>query len=392
MPDSEQPPASGPLADVKVLDLASVVAAPGAARHMADFGADVIKVEPPGGDATRSLGWARDGDDDSLFWKLISRGKRCVVIDLKSEAGVERLLRLAAGADVLIENMRPGKLERLGLGPDVLLARNPRLVVVRVTGFGQSGPYAQHAGFATSAEAVGGYAALCGTPDGPPLLPPVALTDEVTGIGAAFAALAAVHHARRTGEGQVVDINLLECTLQLMGPLPAAYAHLGYEQPRLGSGLPYSTPRGTYRCADGVWVAISTTAETIARRVLRLLGVDADPRFASSRSRGEHRDELDALLGAWVAERDSADVLERFREVEAAIAPVNSMAGVFADPHVRDRGLLQEVDGVCMQRPIAQLSRTPTGVRWAGRALGADDAEILGDPEPTVEPTAPGGA
>jgi crotonobetainyl-CoA:carnitine CoA-transferase CaiB-like acyl-CoA transferase len=375
--------APGPLADLKVLDLGSVVAGPAAGRHLADFGAEVIKVEPPGGDALRQLGWVRDGDEDSLFWKLIARGKRCVAIDLKSAAGAAALLDLASDADALIENMRPGKLEKLGLGPEQLHARNPRLVVVRVTGFGQTGPYAQHAGFATSAEAMSGYAALCGTPDGPPLLPPVALTDELTGVAAAFAALAAIHHARRTGEGQVIDINLLECTLQLMGPLPAAYEHLGYEQPRLGSGLPYSIPRGTYRCSDGAWVAISTTAETVAQRVLALLGVDADQRFVTARSRVEHRAELDSLMVDWMASRTSQAAIAEFRRVQAAIAPVYSMADVAADPHVRERGILETVDGVRMQRPIAQLSRTPTGVRWAGRALGADDEEILGRGETT---------
>lgn len=369
--------APGPLAGLKVLDLGSVVAAPGAARHLADFGADVIKVEPPGGDPIRRLAWTREGDDDSLFWKLLSRGKRCVVIDLQSADGVAALTALAGEADVLVENMRPGKLERLGLGPERLHEVNRRLVLLRLTGFGQTGPYAQHAGFATSAEAMSGYAALCGTPDGPPLLPPVALTDELAAMAGAFAVLAAVRHAQLSGEGQVVDVNLLECTLQIMGPLPSAHAHLGYEQPRLGSGLPYSIPRGAYRCADGVWVAISTTAESVAQRVLALLGVADEPRFATAGLRDEHREELDALLGAWAAERSSTEAIEEFRRVEAAIAPVYTMADLFADPHVREREIFETVDGVCMQRPVAQLSLTPTHVRWAGRPLDADRDEIL---------------
>ena len=285
MTDADHRPARGPLADVRVIDMATLLAAPEAARHLADFGADVIKVEAPSGDPARRLGWFRPGDHDSLFWRLVGRGKRSAVLDLKHPAGLDAMLRLVDTAHVLIENLRPGKLERLGLPPDVLHERNPRLVVLRVTGFGQTGPYAMRPGYASLAEAMSGWAAISGLPDGQPLLPPIALTDEVTAMLGAFAVMVALRHAEHTGEGQVIDLSLSESMLSLMGPLPSAYAHLGYLQPRLGAGIPFSVPRGTYQCSDGVWVAVATSSDSIAGRVLGLLGIADDPRFSSFQKR-----------------------------------------------------------------------------------------------------------
>jgi crotonobetainyl-CoA:carnitine CoA-transferase CaiB-like acyl-CoA transferase len=369
------------LEDLRVIDMATVFAGPGAARHLGDFGADVIKVEAPAGDGVRRMGWFPPSGGDSYTWKLLGRNKRAVVLDLKTAHGRDALLRLADDADVLIENFRPGTLERLGLAPDVLLERNPRLVVLRVTGFGQDGPYASRPGFATMAEAMSGFAAINGEPDGGPLLPPIALTDEVTAVAGAFAVMVALRERDRSGLGQVIDANLLESMLQMMSALPSAAAHLGYEQPRLGSGIPYSVPRGTYQSADGRWVAISTSAESVAHRVLTLLGVEDDARFATFESRAAHRDELDAIVRAWIAARPFDAVMDAFERAEAAIAPVYTMAEVLADPHVRARHVFVEVDGVVMQGPIARLSRTPGEVRWAGRPLGADTADVLGDPE-----------
>ncbi|MBA3605339.1 MAG: CoA transferase, partial [Acidimicrobiia bacterium] len=235
--------------DVRVLDLSTVIAGPNCARYLADFGADVIKVERPGGDSLRRMAWRDNRDGEGLWWKLANRNKRTIVLDLKDDDDLAVLWRLVADAGVVVENFRPGTLERLGLGPDALLARNPRLVITRISGFGQDGPYASRPGFATIAEAMSGFAALNGEPDGPPLLPPVALTDEATGLAAAFATLVAVH----SGVGQVVDVSLLETMFHFMGPLPTVFALTGEQQPRLGSGLPYSVPRGTYQCRDGAW-------------------------------------------------------------------------------------------------------------------------------------------
>jgi crotonobetainyl-CoA:carnitine CoA-transferase CaiB-like acyl-CoA transferase len=367
------------LEGLRVVDMATVFAGPGAARHLADFGADVVKVESPAGDGVRRMGWFPPEGGDSYTWKLLGRNKRAIVLDLKTDRGRDALLGLAADADVLVENFRPGTLERLGLGPDVLHARNPGLVVLRVTGFGQDGPYAARPGFATMAEAMSGFAAINGEPDGPPLLPPIALTDEVAALAGAFAVMVALRHRDRTGEGQVVDVNLLESMLQMMSALPSAAAHLDYEQPRLGSGIPYTVPRGTYRCADNQWVAISTSSESVAHRVLELMGLGDDPRFATFQGRAEHREELDAAVARWIGARPKREVLDAFERAEAAIAPVYSMRELLADPHVQARAVFQTVDGIVMQGPTARLSRTPAELRWAGRPLGADTDEIVGE-------------
>jgi len=358
---------------LRVLDLATVLAGPSCARYLADFGADVIKVErPDGGDTWRRVGWTGPADDVGLWWKLTNRNKRFVALDLKDANDVGLLLRLAADAHVLVENFRPGTLERLGIGPDVLLAHNPALVITRVTGFGQDGPYAARAGFATLAEAMSGFAAINGEADGGPLLPPIALTDEVAGLAAAFATMVALH----SGVGQVVDVNLLESLFQLMGPLMSVYQLSGYLQPRAGSAIPYTVPRGTYRCADGRWVAISTSADSVAARVMKLLGVADDARFATFAGRMEHRDELEEIVTAWIGARPADEVVAAFDAAEAAIAPVMTMADVAADPHVRARGMITEVDGMPMQGLIARLSATPGRLRWAGRPLDADGAAV----------------
>lgn len=367
-----------PLDGLRVVDASTVLAGPACARYLADFGADVVKVERPGdGDTLRGLGWRDPRDGVTLWWKLQGRNKRCIALDLKDSADLDVFLRLCDGADVLVENFRPGTLERLGAAPAVLHERNPRLVITRVTGFGQDGPYANRPGFATIAEAMSGFAAVNGETHGGPLLPPIALTDEVTGLVAAFATMVALH----SGDGQVVDVNLLESLFQLMGPLIGAYRLLGYEQPRLGSGIPYTVPRGTYRTSDGEWVAISTSAESVARRVLQLIGAGDDERFTSFEGRVAHREELEEAVAAWVGARPQAEVLAAFDAAEAAIAPVMTMADISDDPHYRQRGAIVDLDGVPMQGLIARLSATPGRLGWAGRALDADGPAIRAEVE-----------
>ncbi|HXH59236.1 CoA transferase [Iamia sp.] len=383
--------ADGPLTGLRVIDCSTVVAGPGCARYLADFGADVVKVErPDGGDTTRAMGWRDPRDDVTLWWKLEGRNKRSVVLDLKDPEDLDRMRRLVADADVLVENFRPGTLERLGLDPVQLIEANPRLVVTRITGFGQDGPYAGRPGFATIAEAMSGFAGINGEPDGAPLLPPIALTDEITALVAAYATLAAVH----SGVGQVVDANLYESLLQVMGPLPSAKALLDYDQPRLGAGIPYSVPRGTYRCSDGRWVAISTSAESVAQRVMALIGLAGDPRVATFSDRVAHRELVDGTLGAWIAGRPLDDVLVAFEAAHAAAAPVHTMGDILADPHLAARGALPVVDGVPMQGLVARLSATPGRLRWAGRPLGADTEAVLAEVESTVAdaPPPPGAA
>jgi crotonobetainyl-CoA:carnitine CoA-transferase CaiB-like acyl-CoA transferase len=363
---------SGPLDGLRVIDMSTVLAGPNCARYLADFGADVIKVERPAGDSLRNIAWRDPRDGVGLWWKLVNRNKRTLVLDVKARDDRECLLGLVDDANVLVENLRPGTLERLGLGPDELLDRNPDLVITRVTGFGQDGPYANRPGFATIAEAMSGFAAINGEPDGQPLLPPIALTDEVTGLAAAFATMVALH----SGVGQVVDANLLETMFHLMGPLVSLYGVTGEQQPRLGSGLPYTVPRGTYRCSDGEWVASSTSSDGVAARVLDLLGVADDERFATFGDRATNREALEAIMADWCSQRTRAEVLEAFTEAEAAIGPVMDMADIAADPHYAHRGTIEDLDGTPMQGLIARLSATPGSLRWAGRALDADGDEI----------------
>ena len=363
----------GPLADLRVVDLATVLAGPNCARYLADFGADVIKVErPDGGDSMRNLGWRDPRDGEGMWWKLVNRNKRTIALDLKAAADLDVLLELLDDADVLVENFRPGTLERLGLGPAVLHARNPRLVVTRVTGFGQTGPYRHRAGFATIAESMSGLAAISGEPGGQPLLPPIALTDEITGLAAAFATMVAVH----SRVGQVVDVSLIESLFQFMSPLVTLYALTGEMQPRMGAGLPYTVPRGTYRCADGEWVGISTSSDSVAARVLNLLGVGGDERFTTFAARMAHREELEALMRAWCAARTRPAVMDAFEAAEAAIGPVMDMAQIATDPHYAARGAIVELDGTPMQGLLAKLSATPGELRWQGRPMNADGDTI----------------
>jgi crotonobetainyl-CoA:carnitine CoA-transferase CaiB-like acyl-CoA transferase len=281
-------------------------------------------------------------------------------------------------ADVLVENLRVGKLEALGIGPAELHADNPRLVILRVSGFGQTGPYSSRPGFATLAEAMSGYASISGEPERPPLLPPTSLTDDLAALAGAFAVMVALWERERSGLGQVVDVNLLESIVQVMGPLITAYVDSGYLQPRLGSGIPYSVPRGVYLTSDDRYVAVSASAQQIARRLLTLLGVEDDPRFRSHDSRVEHRAELDGLLQAWIGRRTAAEVLAEFEQIDAAAAVVYSVADLVDDPHVRARDAMVDVDGYTMQGLVARFSRTPGAIRFAGRPLGSD-TESFGD-------------
>ncbi len=363
---------STPLSGLRVVDISTVLAGPNCARYLADFGADVIKVErPDGGDSLRNMAWKDPRDGVGLWWKLVNRNKRTIALDLKNEEDRKVFMDLVTAADVLVENFRPGTLERLGLGPDLLLAANPKLVITRVSGFGQDGPYAQRPGFASIAEAISGFAAVNGEPDGPPLLPAIALTDELTGVTAAFATMVALH----SGTGQVVDVNLLETIFHMMGPVISLYALTGELQPRLGSGLPYTVPRGTYCCSDGEWVGISASSDTVARRVMHILGVD-DDRFSSFEGRVQHRDELEARMREWCAVRTRAEVIAVFEKAEAAIGPVYDMADIARDEHFAYRHAVTTVGDTPMQNLIARLSATPGVLHHEGRPLDADGAEI----------------
>lgn len=371
------------LSGVRVLDAATLFAGPLAATLLGDFGAEVVKIEHPKGDPVRSHGAQRDGV--GLWWKMLGRNKKAMTLYLGSPEGQELFRRLAADADVVIENFRPGTLERWGLGYDELREINPRLVLARVTGFGQTGPYAKRPGFGTLAEAMSGFAAITGEPDGPPTLPPFGLADGIAALTTAFAVMTALRAREATGEGQVVDLAIIEPILTLLGPQIITYDQLGELQARTGNRSHNNAPRNTYRTRDGGWVAISTSAQSIAERVMRLVGrpeLTDEPWFATGAERAKHADLLDEAVGSWIAERDRDEVVKAFEEAQAAVAPVYTAADVMADPQFEALGTIatvpdDELGPVKMQNILFRLSRTPGRIESAGPPLGAHTAEIL---------------
>jgi len=377
MPDSSAPlNSTSALAGLRVIDLSTVLAGPNCARYLADFGADVIKIErPDGGDSLRNMGWRDPLDGEGLWWRLVNRNKRTIALNLKDDTDRELFLRLIDDADVLVENFRPGVLEKLGFAPEVLHARNSKLIITRVSGFGQDGPYANRPGFASIAEAMSGLASITGVPGGDPMLPPFALTDEVTGLVAAFATMVALW----SEQGQVVDVSLLESLFQILGPLMTVWLTRGELQPRMGSLLPYTVPRGVYRCSDGQFVGISTSSDSIAARVVHLLGFDGDDRFTTFAGRIANREIIETAMETWFAQRTQAEALAIFQEIEAAAGPILSMEDIEKDPHYIAREAVITVEGTPMQGLIARLSATPGAVKWRGRATDADGEAIRRD-------------
>ncbi|MGW0330676.1 CaiB/BaiF CoA transferase family protein [Streptomyces sp. NPDC003011] len=377
---------AAPLTGLRVLDLATLFAGPLAATMLGDFGAEVIKIEHPAKpDPSRGHGPSKDGV--GLWWKLLGRNKRTITLDLSTSGGRTTLLRLAATADVVIENFRPGTLEKWDLGWEELSAANPRLVLTRVTGFGQFGPSAHRPGFGTLAEAMSGFAAITGEPDAPPTLPPFGLADSIAALATAYAVMTALAARDRTGEGQVVDMAIIEPILTVLGPQPTWYDQLGYVQQRTGNRSANNAPRNTYRTADGSWVAVSTSAQSIAERVLRLVGrpeLTDEPWFATGAGRAAHADLLDEAVGTWIAARTRTDVLAAFEKAEAAVAPVQDVRDVLADPQYQALDTVTTVDDpelgpLRMQNVLFRLSATPGAIRWAGRPHGADTAEVLAE-------------
>jgi len=373
----------GALDGLKVLDVATLFAGPLAATMLGDHGADVIKIEHPRGDPSRTHGAQRDGV--GLWWKMLGRNKQAITLNLSSPEGQEVFRTLAADADVVIENFRPGTLERWGIGPEVLHEANPGLVLARVTGFGQFGPYSSRPGFGTLAEAMSGFAAITGEPDGPPTLPPFGLADGVAALTTAFGVMTALRAREQTGRGQVLDMAIIEPLLTVLGPQLIAYDQLGELQPRHGNRSSNNAPRNTYECADGRWVAVSTSAQSIAERVMRLVGrpelID-EPWFATGGQRAQHADELDDAVGAWIAERDRDEVVAAFEKAEAAGAPIYTAADVLADPQYAALGSVVTVDDdelgpIRFQNVPFRLSETPGRVRTAGPRLGEHTAEVL---------------
>jgi crotonobetainyl-CoA:carnitine CoA-transferase CaiB-like acyl-CoA transferase len=374
--------AEGPLAGVRVLDLSRLVAGNMLSLQLADFGADVIKVEPPGGDPLRE--W-RDGGKE-LHWKTYARNKRSIVLDLRKQGAKDTLLRLTQTADVFLENYRPGTLEEMKLGPDVLLARNADLIVVRISGFGQTGPYAPLPGFGTLVEAMSGFAARTGFPDREPVLPPFALADMVAGLYGAFATLAALR-AREHGKarGQVIDVSLLESIFSVLGPEAAIYQLTGAVKQRAGSGSNTSSPRNVYRCRDGDYVAMSASTETMARRVFHAIGrpdMIEDARFYSARV--ANRELVDAAVGAWFAESTRDEALEKMRAASVTVGPVYTIADAINDPHFGARKIIVDVTDaqlgrIPMHNIVPRLSKTPGIFRRPAPLLGEHTNAILAE-------------
>jgi crotonobetainyl-CoA:carnitine CoA-transferase CaiB-like acyl-CoA transferase len=356
-----------------------------AAMLLGDFGAEVIKIEHPNGDPVRSHGYRKNGVP--LWWKVISRNKRCITLNLSRPDGQELLRQLVQHADVLIESFRPGTLERWGVGPGVLQQINPRLIVARVTGFGQFGPYKSRPGFGTLAEAMSGFAAITGQPDGPPTLPPFGLADGITALAAASAILMALHVRERFGQGQVIDIAIIEPILTILGPQLTWFDQLGLLQPRTGNRSVNNAPRNVYATKDGKWVAVSTSAQNIAERLMTLVGradVIQEPWFSSGVERALHADELDSIVGGWIREHTVEEVTREFAKAEAAVAPIYDVRDVMADPQFRALGTVTEIPddelgSVKMQNVMFRLSRTPGNIAFAGRRKGEDNAAVYGE-------------
>jgi crotonobetainyl-CoA:carnitine CoA-transferase CaiB-like acyl-CoA transferase len=377
----------GPLHGLRVLDLATIFAGPLIAQLLGDFGADVIKIEHPvHGDGLRGHGRQQDGI--GLWWKVVARNKRTIGLYLGDPDAAEVFRQLVARADVVIESFRPGTLERWGLGYDALSAINPAVILVRVSGFGQTGPYAQRPGFGTLIEAMSGFAAMTGEPEGSPTLPPFGLSDGIAGIAGAMAALLALYHRDANGgAGQVVDLSVLEPILTVLGAQATIYDRVGEIPVRSGNRSGNNAPRNTYLTADRRWLAVSSSATSVAERIMQLIGhpeVAAEPWFATGSGRAEHSDLIDDLLASWIGAHTRQEVMDAFEAADAAIAPIYSIDELVADRHVIERGVFTRVPdpdfgSLLMQNLIARLSATPGRVRFTGRALGADTDDILSE-------------
>jgi crotonobetainyl-CoA:carnitine CoA-transferase CaiB-like acyl-CoA transferase len=375
----------GPLDGVRVLDLTRLIAGNMLSLQLADFGAEVIKIEPPGrGDPLRA--WQDDGVD--CHWKVYARNKKSVTLNLRDPEAIDILLRLVEGADAMIENFRPGRLEEMGLGPDVLHARNPKLVLARISGFGQTGPYRERPGFGSLVEAMSGFADRNGFADREPVLPPLALADMIAGLYGAMAVLIALREVEtKGGKGQVIDLSLLEPIFSVLGPEALTHKVTGLVKQRLGSGSNTSSPRNAYPTRDGKWVALSASIQSMAERVFRVIGREDmidDPRFRTNPDRVKHRDQVDEILGGWIKQRDQAEVLEIFGREEVTASGIFDISDIIKDEHFQGREVLvdlpdDDVGAAPMHNIIPRLSATPGKFRLAAPRLGEHNAALLGE-------------
>jgi len=379
------PEARGPLHGIRVLDLSRVVAGNVVTGHLADFGADVVKVEPPGrGDDLRN--WRVKGI--ATYWKAYCRNKRSLTLNLREAEARELLLRLVETAQVFVENYRPGVLEDMGLGPDVLHRRNPRLIVVRVSGWGQTGPFRHKPGFGTLIEAASGFASMNGFPDRPPVLPPLALADQIAGSFGATGVLVALREVEvKGGRGQVIDLPLFDPMFAVLGPNAANYRLSGDVYARAGSASNTTAPRNVYRTGDGGYVAMSASTQPMAERVFRTIGradLLADERFRSNGERVRNRDAVDQVVGGWIAARTLDENLAIFEEAGVTVGPVWDIADLIDHPYVRERALIVELPDdeagtLALHNVSPRLSATPGALRHPAPELGQHNADILGE-------------
>jgi crotonobetainyl-CoA:carnitine CoA-transferase CaiB-like acyl-CoA transferase len=378
-----EPDREGPLRGVRVLDFSRLVAGNMLSLQLADFGAEVVKVESPGrGDTLRD--WREAGM--SVHWKVYARNKKSITLDLKAPEAPGIILDLVAHFDVMIESFRFRYLERLRVGPDVLLERNPKLVLVRVSGFGQTGPYAKRPGFGTLVEAMSGFASRNGFDDREPVLPPLAMADMIAGLSGAMATVIAVRNVEvNGGRGQVIDLSLLESIFSILGPEAAIFKLSGKARRRVGSASEGTSPRNVYATSDGGWVAISASTQAMTERLFRAIGRDElneDPAFKTNTERVKRRDEVDAIVGGFIKQRTLADAIRFFEEAEVTAAPVYDIAQFLDDPHVQERGIVIEAPDVDMGEVpmhaiVPRLSGTPGPLRYAAPAVGQHNHEIF---------------
>ena len=376
------PDAPVPLSGIRVVDLSRLVAGNMISLQLADQGAEVIKIEDPKvGDPLRA--WRTKGL--SLHWKVYARNKKSMALNLRAPGGMDVLRDLLATADIMIENYRPGTLEEMGLAPADLQARNPKLIIVRVTGFGQTGPYRDRPGFGTLVEAMSGFAAKNGFGDRPPVLPPLAMADMISGLYGAYAIMVALRVVERGGRGQIIDLPLLEPMISVLGPEAAMYKVSGDKPKRTGSRSLTTSPRNVYETSDGRFIAISASIQQMAERVFRAIGradMIEDPKFRTNTDRVRHIDECDGIVASFILGKTLAENMAIFEAAEVTAIPVYEIDQLIDDPHVQERGVLveapdDEAGSVLMHNIIPRLSETPGRLRSAAPALGQHNVEIL---------------
>ena len=377
-----EPNAHGPLEGVRVLDLSRLVAGNQLTQFLGDFGAEVVKIEPPAGDTLRD--WKTSGVQ--INWKLYARNKKSLGLELRKPEARELLLSLLPTAAVFVESFRPGTLEAMGLAPPVLLERHPKLVVVRISGWGQDGPYRRRPGFGTLVEGMSGYASMNGFADREPVLPPIYMADSYAGLYGAAAVMVALREVEMNGgRGQVIDLPLLDPVFSVLGPQAASYRLTGKVKPRTGSRSTNSGPRNAYRCKDGLYVGLSASTQKMAERVFRSIGrpelVD-DPRYRTNADRVKHAEELDAIIGAFVAQRTQSENVAFFEQAEVTIGPIYDISQIVEDPHVVERELVADypdpdMGDFPMHHVVPRLSGTPGSIRTPAPSLGQHNRELL---------------